>query len=121
MSMMSAGPVAAEESFMLTLDGTPVLTGLHPTSNRIFEHRRHFLRECGNPYSGTRYRQARTAPPHSSIEVQLTAVTPGAAAQVVITTVPQSLATGVTSSLITVQLEDSSGLAVDAGSGGCYR
>ena len=26
------GAVAAEESFMLTLDGTPVLTGLHPTS-----------------------------------------------------------------------------------------
>ena len=45
-------------------------------------------------------------------------MTPGAAPKLVITTVPQSLATGVTSSPITVQLEDSSGLAVDAGTGG---
>ena len=48
----------------------------------------------------------------------MTAVTPGAAAQVVIPTVPQSLATGVASSPITLQLETSSGLAVKAGAGG---
>jgi endoglucanase len=111
------GAVAAEESFMLTLDGTPVLTGLHPTSS-VFS-------SIGGTFyagSGTHTLALVSTGPDSTTtfidEVQLTPVTPGAAAQVVITTVPQSLAVGVTSSPITVQLEDSSGLAVDAGAGG---
>ena len=109
--------MAAEESFMLTLDGTPVLTGLHPTSSA-------FSSVGGTFYgaAGTHTLALVSTGPDSTTtfidEVQLTPVTPGAAAQVVITTVPQSLATGVKSSPITVQLEDSSGLAVNAGSGG---
>lgn len=108
---------AAEESFMLTIDGTPVLTGLHPTGTA-------FSLIGGTFYatSGTHTMALVSTGPDSSTtfldQAQLTAVTPGAAAQVVITTVPQSLATGVASSAITVVLEDSNGLAVAAGSGG---
>ena len=111
------GGVAAEESFMLTLDGTPVLTGLHPTSSAFSSIGGTFYASGGNHTLGL----VSTGPDSTTTfidEVQLTSVTPGAAAQVVITTVPQSLATGVASSAITVQLEDSSGLLVDAGSGG---
>jgi aryl-phospho-beta-D-glucosidase BglC (GH1 family) len=111
------GAVAAEESFMLTLDGTPVLTGLHPTSSAFSSIGGTFYAGAG-PHT---LALASTGPNSTTTfidEVQLTPVTPGAATQVVITTVPQSLATGVASSPITVQLEDSSGLTVDAGTGG---
>jgi aryl-phospho-beta-D-glucosidase BglC (GH1 family) len=111
------GAVGAEESFMLTLDGTPVLTGLHPTSSAFSSIGATFYASAGNHTLAF----VSTGPDSTTTfidEVQLTPVTPGAAAQVVITTVPQSLATGVTSSAISVQLEDSSGLTVAAGTGG---
>ncbi len=111
------GSVAAEESFMVTIDGTPVLTGLHPTSDAFSSIGGTFYASAGTHT----FALVSTGPDSSTTfldEVQLTAVTVGAAAQVVIQTVPQSLATGVKSSLITLALEDSSGLAVDAGSGG---
>jgi endoglucanase len=108
---------AAEESFMVTLDGTPVLTGLHPANTA-------FSSIGGTFYAGAgthTFALVSTGPDSTTTfidQVQLTSIVPGAAAQVVILTVPQSLATGVASSAITLQLEDSSGLAVDAGSGG---
>jgi aryl-phospho-beta-D-glucosidase BglC (GH1 family) len=108
---------AAEESFMVTLNGTPVLTGLHPTRST-------FTSIGGTFYAGAGTQTlalVSTGPDSTTTfidEVQLTAVVPGAATQVVLLTVPQSLATGVASSAITVQLENASGLAVDAGSGG---
>jgi aryl-phospho-beta-D-glucosidase BglC (GH1 family) len=111
------GAVAAEESFMVALDGAPLLTGLHPTSSA-------FSSIGGTFYAsaGTHVLALESTGPDSTTtfldEVQLTPVTPGAAAQIAITAVPQSLATGVMSSPITVQLEDSSGLAVNAGVGG---
>ena len=116
------GSVAAEESFMVTLDGAPVLTGLHPAG----------LNSTSGAFSsigGTFYASAgthtfalvSTGPDTTTTfidEVQLTAVTPGAATQLVISTVSQSLASGVASSPITLQLESALGLAVGAGSGG---
>jgi endoglucanase len=111
------GSVAAEESFMVTLDGNPVLTGLHASSSAFSVIGGTFSASAGNHTLAL----VSTGPDSTTTfldQVQLTNVTPGAAAQVVITTVPQSLATGVTSSPVTLQLEDSSGLAVNAGTGG---
>jgi aryl-phospho-beta-D-glucosidase BglC (GH1 family) len=111
------GSIAAEESFMLTIDGTPVLTGLHPVSSAYSSIGGTFYATAGNHTMAL----VSTGPNTTTTfidEVQLTAVVPGAATQIVIPTVSQSLATGVASSAITLQLESSSGLAVDAGSGG---
>jgi aryl-phospho-beta-D-glucosidase BglC (GH1 family) len=111
------GNVAAEESFMLTIDGAPVLTGLHPASSAFVPVSGTFSATAGTHTIAL----VSTSPDdHTTFidQVQLTPYTAGAPAQLVFTSVPQSIAAGVKSSAITVQLEDSSGLAVAAPTGG---
>ncbi len=109
---------AAEESFMVEIDGAPVLTGLHPTNTSFATVGGTFYATAGSHT----FSLVSTGPNNPTTtfidDPQLVAATVGAATQLVFTTVSQSLATGVESSLMTLTLESAAGLAISAPAGG---
>lgn len=103
---------------MVEIDGTPVLTGLHPTSSSFASVGGTFYATAGT-HTFSLVSTGPNDPTTTFIDdPQLVAATVGAATQLVFSTVSESLATGVKSSLMTLTLESAAGLPVTAGPGG---